>query len=37
MNELLLEFGAIAAILELGFWIVVLGFIYKHNRGKKDE
>ena len=32
----LIEIGAIAAILELGFWLAVLYFIYKHNRGEQN-
>ena len=36
MNELLIEIGAAAAILELGFWMVILYFIYKHNRREEN-
>ena len=36
MNETLVEIGAIAAILELAFWVIVLYIIYKHNRGEED-
>ena len=36
MNETLVEIGAMAAILELGFWMVVLYVIYKHNRREED-
>ena len=36
MNETLIEIGAVAAILELAFWAVVLYIIYKHNRGEEN-
>ena len=36
MNEMLVEIGAVAAILELGFWLMVFYFIYKHNRREED-
>ena len=36
MNELLIELGAVAAIVELLFWCGVLFIMYKHNRKDKN-